>query len=206
MLEVTRVPLSFKSSVRTEGTERSFRHIVLAVRVDGQWGALGISRRSCLMFKDAGFNSLSALIEEFKRSYELCFHTLTRVYVGLPFTHDVLEADIPIRWRVIRIVVDLTPWEAAIAELDSYETVMCTLADTFAQTGTLPAPYKNSRPYSPELQEHASQVYDASTKRKPRPASPRQHSMTQSARSSRKRVGSAKVASASTNNLRGVAV
>ena len=50
-----RVPLSFKS----KHDSNTYRHIVLAVRYEGKWGALGISRRSKLMNKDIRFDSLS---------------------------------------------------------------------------------------------------------------------------------------------------
>jgi tubulinyl-Tyr carboxypeptidase len=45
------------------------RHIVLAVRHEGKWGAMGLSRRSCLMKKPMEFDSLTDLIRNFDYSY-----------------------------------------------------------------------------------------------------------------------------------------
>jgi hypothetical protein len=44
---VDRVPISFKSFVKP--INRSFRHIVLAIRFQGKWGAVGLSRKDTLM-------------------------------------------------------------------------------------------------------------------------------------------------------------
>jgi Vasohibin len=55
------------------------RHIVLAVRLEEKWGAIGISRRDCLMKKKTNFDSLTDLIREFESSYvsETCFVLFT---------------------------------------------------------------------------------------------------------------------------------
>jgi hypothetical protein len=61
---------------------------VLAVRVDNKWGALGLSRKSTLEFKRVEYPSLSALINEYRREYELLHHSLRAVCLGLPITLD----------------------------------------------------------------------------------------------------------------------
>lgn len=87
-LSLTRIPLSFKSCFQ----DGPHRHMVLAVRTaDGMWGTLGISRRQDLMNKPCVYNSLFELVLEFKRSYECNFHRLCTVYVGLPFTHQMVS-------------------------------------------------------------------------------------------------------------------
>jgi Vasohibin len=55
------------------------RHIVLAVRLEEKWGAIGISRRDCLMKKKMNFDSLTDLIREFESSYvsNMCFALFT---------------------------------------------------------------------------------------------------------------------------------
>lgn len=55
------------------------RHIVLAVRLEEKWGAIGISRRDCLMKKKINFDSLTDLIREFESSYVsgTCFMLFT---------------------------------------------------------------------------------------------------------------------------------
>lgn len=62
---LVRVPLSFKS----KHGNNIHRHIVLALHVNGKWGAIGISRRNVLMDKPFSFSSLDELIREFKNSY-----------------------------------------------------------------------------------------------------------------------------------------
>ena len=43
----------------------------------GKWGAIGISRRDCLMQKNINFDSLADLIQEFESSYvsDFAMHT-----------------------------------------------------------------------------------------------------------------------------------
>ena len=58
------------------------------MRVDGRWGALGLSRKSTLEYKRVEFSSLSALIEEYRTQYEALHHSVRRVSVGLPVVLD----------------------------------------------------------------------------------------------------------------------
>ena len=81
--------MSFKSSV--DGA--SYKHIVLALKHNGKWGSVGLSRRRELYFKELQFDSLADLFLEFKRSYERVFHTLKHVRVGLPISHDVYAGE-----------------------------------------------------------------------------------------------------------------
>ena len=87
--ELDRVPMSFKSSV--DGA--SYKHIVLALKHNGKWGSVGLSRRRELYFKELQFDSLADLFLEFTRSYERVFHTLKHVRVGLPISHDVYAGE-----------------------------------------------------------------------------------------------------------------
>ena len=45
------------------------RHMVLAVRHKGRWGAMGLSRRECLMDKRFEYETLTDLIRDFDESY-----------------------------------------------------------------------------------------------------------------------------------------
>jgi len=97
-----RIPISFKTKF-LRGTVH--RHIVLAVRIDrGKWGAVGISRRSNLMDKRFCFDTLADLVEEYRRSYEACYHKLLTVYIGLPMPQD-LVAENCVVWRAVKIRV-----------------------------------------------------------------------------------------------------
>lgn len=91
MTELERFPVSFKSTVGGQ----CYRHIVLAIKVDGKFGAMGLSRRSTLMFKDFTYASFGDLIVDFRDAYEECFHRLLTVNTGLPISHNDYRA-IPI--------------------------------------------------------------------------------------------------------------
>jgi hypothetical protein len=77
MKDLDRIPVGFKTCVHGA----SYRHIVLAIRhrPSKLWGAVGLSRRPELMFKELRFDSLAALLEDFKLSYERWWHTLQKV-------------------------------------------------------------------------------------------------------------------------------
>ena len=94
--ELERIPVSFKSQV--DGNV--YKHIILAVKHNSKWGAVGLSRRRELYFKEMVYDSLAELFYEFKRSYERVFHTLKRVKVGLPMTHDALAGE-PVCWSYL---------------------------------------------------------------------------------------------------------
>ena len=57
--DLERVPISFKSQV--DGN--TYKHIVLAVKHNSKWGAIGLSRRRELYYKDLTFESLGELEE-----------------------------------------------------------------------------------------------------------------------------------------------
>jgi len=97
-------PLSFKSRV----AGMTYRHIVLAITHQGKWGALGISRCDKLQFKDLTFDSLGALITEYRTSYESVGHALLKVYLALPFSTD--QSAGPIKWRALKLSVDHRSW------------------------------------------------------------------------------------------------
>jgi hypothetical protein len=133
--ELTRVPLSFKSKF-VKGTVH--RHIVLAVKFEGKWGAIGISRRSCLMNKAIKFRSLSALVEEYRNSYEACYHKLLTLYIGLPLPHEKF-VDHPIKWRATKIRLFNKPWDEVAEAVDNFAANMLKLYAYFAREGCLPS-------------------------------------------------------------------
>ena len=57
--------IAFKS----ECQNNVYRHIILACRHKGKWGAIGLSRKEDLMYKPMGFASLGDLIKDFLDSY-----------------------------------------------------------------------------------------------------------------------------------------
>ena len=135
MKEIDRVPLSFKS--KFEG--KTFRHIVLAIRVDGKWGALGISRRNSLMNKPFKFSSLGDLVLEYKKSYRECCHKLVCVYPGLPFVHageSTNYGDAQVKWRAIKVRMKSN--EDALQALNLYAKQMGGKLEYYLREGKMP--------------------------------------------------------------------
>lgn len=97
---LVRVPLSFKSKMGST----VHRHIVLALQLDGKWGAIGISRRDTLMDKPIAYESLADLISEYRDCYSACSHSLLKVYLGFPFSNNCYS-DAPIKWRAVNIKI-----------------------------------------------------------------------------------------------------
>ena len=159
MKEIERFPLSFKSNMGG----RMYRHIVLAVEHQGKWGALGISRRDTLMYKELKFSSLSALVLHFKDSYAGCCHELVKVYVGLPFAHDVFSS-VPVKWRVLRASLQATNSEQVAAALDRYAKDGTWAREYHARTGELPEAF--ARKTGLQASEYTSDLR-ASAARKP---------------------------------------
>jgi hypothetical protein len=58
-----------------------YRHIVLAIRhrPSANWGAVGLSRREELMYKEMGYDSLAALVTDYIESYGKWFHKVLKV-------------------------------------------------------------------------------------------------------------------------------
>ncbi|CAM9250639.1 unnamed protein product, partial [Choristocarpus tenellus] len=134
MKEVVRFPVCFKSMVDGQ----VFRHIILAVRSGNKWGALGISRRETLMYKDLRHTSFSGLLEDFRLSYARNWHKLEHVCVGFPFPHDV-SSNLPIKWKVMLAHVgEDQDWATAAANLDSYVACAPALLEKFTWSGCIP--------------------------------------------------------------------
>lgn len=93
---VDRFPISFKSAFRGQ----HHRHIVLGVRHAGRYGALGLSRRSTLMYKPLTYDSLGTLMADFEEAYAAVGHSVVRVRVGRAVPHDP-HSSAPIDWRAL---------------------------------------------------------------------------------------------------------
>lgn len=147
---IDRVPISFKSKCG----DNIHRHIVLGIRHNGIWGAIGISRRPTLMDKEVKYDSLSSLILDYQKSYADCYHHLLAVYVGLPFSHDVFS-DTPIKWRAIRVNARRKYRDRMIEELNTYTTNMTKWAEYFARERKLPS-FDNRKPRLPHFHTKAN--------------------------------------------------
>jgi len=134
MSGLERVPLSFKTKF-AHGTVH--RHIVLAVRYQGWWGALGVSRRASLMNKPLRFASLAELVEEYRTSYEDCHHKLLTVYVGLPLPHNQF-LDQPVKWRATKVRAYSHAPEEVSAKISKFAANMTRMNEHFLREGVLP--------------------------------------------------------------------
>eukprot|EP00659_Diplonema_papillatum_P005629 gene5629-8583_t len=78
---VTRFALSFESR-SSEG--KTYRHLVLALRFEGKYGSLGISRNQGLMTKPVEFPSLWELLQDFVVNYQKDGHSVRAVTLSKP--------------------------------------------------------------------------------------------------------------------------
>ncbi len=107
--------MSLKSSC--EG--KIYRHIVLVVKYGDRWGALGLSRRPDLMGKDLLYSSLADLILDYKQSYSNNFHSLLKVKLGLPITHNKISNEVLI-WKHVSINIENQDWNYVTREIDQH--------------------------------------------------------------------------------------
>lgn len=159
-----RLPLSFKSKCESN----TYRHIVLALRHENKWGAVGLSRRSNLMFKEMTYPSLCDLIQEYKSAYAACGHRLIKIYIGLPFSHDI-HCDMAVLWRVFKHTTYDCDFEDLRIKLDSFASNMIKTFEFFRREGMLPSNSKRREaiPAQPSIQrQHSnSQKRSSSTPR-----------------------------------------
>jgi hypothetical protein len=96
MNELDRIPVGFK----TQAEGNTYRHIVLVIkhRPTNTYGALGLSRRTELMYKELKYTTLAAVLTDYKTSYEGWWHKVEKMRVGLAVTHDTFSNN-PICWR-----------------------------------------------------------------------------------------------------------
>mmetsp|Transcript_15410 Transcript_15410/g.51727 ORF Transcript_15410/g.51727 Transcript_15410/m.51727 type:complete len:318 (-) Transcript_15410:152-1105(-) len=84
MSDIERLPVIFNSEI--DG--HKYGHIVLVIRYNCKLGAIGLSRRPDLMFKECEYNSLSEILLEYKRSYERWSHRLHKIKIGNLIPHE----------------------------------------------------------------------------------------------------------------------
>ncbi|GMH94848.1 hypothetical protein TL16_g13017 [Triparma laevis f. inornata] len=145
---VLRLPISFKT--RCNGNV--YRHIILAVYAwngvvpslsdsGWRWGALGISRRKTLMFKDMKYSTLGKLVKTFKDSYEASWHTVIKVNLGLPFSYDSEDVS-RLYWKLKKVnieeILGNKSWADCEEIFDSYSRECINIYDYFAYNGKLP--------------------------------------------------------------------
>lgn len=144
-----RFPISFK----TVAGATVHRHIILAVRHQHTtWGALGLSRSEKLMFKELKYTSLSELIQDFIHEFELLFHSVLKVYVGFPFSHDIHSSE-KVEWRVMNISLELNAWTGAAHHFDTFSKEAVDILTFKKSKGVLPDSFAAKFPlHTPEAE------------------------------------------------------
>ncbi|KAI5684605.1 Vasohibin [Leishmania braziliensis] len=102
--DIDRIPLSFKS----EAKGNFYRHIVLVLRTRTApilYGALGLSRKSTLMYKPLAYRSLFDVVMDYKHEYEVLGHDLLDIKLGIAITHNEHSRWDPC-WRFIALRLD----------------------------------------------------------------------------------------------------
>ncbi|KAK3749758.1 hypothetical protein RRG08_046263 [Elysia crispata] len=115
MMGVERFTLSFK----TVFNGHTHRHVVLGISYGGQYGALGMSRRTDLMYKPLEFKSLADLIYDFEHCYKQYWHEVKKVKVGLPVIHDQHSYEV-INWKALMVSMDKASKKEIVRDLDSH--------------------------------------------------------------------------------------
>ncbi|CAG2215043.1 VASH [Mytilus edulis] len=98
MLGVERFPISFKSVFNGN----VHRHVVLGIYYSGRWGTIGMSRREELMYKPLVFKSLADLMFDYEKSYNLFYHEVKKMKIGLPAPHDPHSYEF-INWKTLTL-------------------------------------------------------------------------------------------------------
>jgi len=155
---MTRLTLRFKSCL-AGNPRQTHRHIVLAIRLpEGQWGAVGISRRGNLQDKAFVHASLSELVLEYALSYREVGHVLRKVYVGLPLPQGAAN-HAALQWRAaaLRLPLHLLPpaekalgacarpaWQQASAALHKFEEALPALESAWKSRGRISAVHRKA--------------------------------------------------------------
>eukprot|EP01065_Artemidia_motanka_P033227 TRINITY_DN40202_c0_g1_i1.p1 TRINITY_DN40202_c0_g1~~TRINITY_DN40202_c0_g1_i1.p1 ORF type:complete len:625 (+),score=155.49 TRINITY_DN40202_c0_g1_i1:70-1944(+) len=150
MREVDRVPISFKTSF----AGKTHRHIVLSVRHGKAWGALGLSRKTDLMYKRLGqADGLSGLVHGYLAAYKRHGHEVVTVKVGLPVTHDPTSGMVPC-WKFIVLNLRTMAWANAAAVLEKFSAMATRLAQEWERDSA--TSNRKSRHGSAGRRKHAS--------------------------------------------------
>ncbi|XP_071834969.1 tubulinyl-Tyr carboxypeptidase 1-like [Apostichopus japonicus] len=138
-----RFPISFKTSF--SGHVHS--HVVLGVCSSGRYGAMGMSRREDLMYKPLEFQSLSDLIYDFEESYASNFHTLRKVKIGWPVSHDPHSME-TINWKATTLKMVKLSRPDVEKSLDKFVREMKTRHSWSSFQGSSYQHVKDFSPYS----------------------------------------------------------
>ncbi|KAL5967354.1 Tubulinyl-Tyr carboxypeptidase 1, partial [Taenia solium] len=118
-VELQRFTISFKS---IQGKNK-YSHIVLGVCCRGRFGAVGLSRRSNLMFRPLKYNKLSELVDDFLSAYSVHGHEVLKINISsaIPHSPQFLET---INWD-FTFLPNAHPDNHWVSVLDEYARIFC---------------------------------------------------------------------------------
>ena len=116
---VSRFTIRFK----TKFGQNTHKHIVLGIYHNSRYGALGLSRRKTLMDKPVAFLTLTDLILEYKKCYEECYHTISKVKMSSFLSSDKHSNDI-IVWNHFTLSVNKLTEQEIKQVLEKYAREM----------------------------------------------------------------------------------
>jgi len=94
----------FTIGFKTCSKNNIHRHVVLGIfcHVTGQFGSLGISRRSDLAYKPLAYATLTELLLDFIEAYAVYLHKVKRIKIGmpLPYSNRTFES---IQWNGVTL-------------------------------------------------------------------------------------------------------
>ena len=111
--------------------------LVVFDRVSSKFGALGISRRESLMFKDLKFETLSDLVRDFIERYSDLGHTVMRISFSLPVEHDI-HSNASVGWNVCVLGQKLIEMNSFDVVLSDYVRAIPSLMRKFRSSGSVP--------------------------------------------------------------------
>lgn len=131
LTELLRVPLRFKTKVE----RNTYWHIVLALKHGNKFGAMGLSRRSTLDYRELKYDSLSDLILSYKAAYEEVGHKIKKMTVGLPMARE--KTNEKVHWHFLAIsVYKKVDWDAAMTTVNSYMKNILVLEESVRRTNS----------------------------------------------------------------------
>ncbi|GFR57982.1 vasohibin-1-like [Elysia marginata] len=148
MMGVERFTLSFK----TVFNGHTHRHVVLGISYGGHYGALGMSRRTDLMYKPLEFKSLADMIYDYEHCYKQYWHEVKKVKVGLPVIHDQHS------YEALMVSMDKASKKEIARDLDGHARRMKSLSKSWTS-----GPYSNLKMLSTAETKDVQASADSST-------------------------------------------
>jgi hypothetical protein len=105
----------FTIGFKTVSNGNEYRHVVLGVYCHSSrlFGALGISRRIGLAYKELKYKTLTDLLNSFIEFYSNYLHRVKRIKIGLPISNEN-RSFAPIVWNGCSIVVNCEEWSRLV--------------------------------------------------------------------------------------------